>query len=159
MKSRAPILPFVFPFVTCEPVMTIAQLPKRGGLMSKVTRRILSVVVSLMLFSALTMAQTAKNSTDKEKEHHSRFAKVAFWRHHKHADKNAKPAHATQSPSTQPQAKTAQLKPASAKPAAGKNSQNQQHASQMSKPSAKKASGTNKTKAQPKAHDPKRDSL
>src|SRR6266550_2955216 len=159
MKSRAPILPFVFPFVTCEPVMTIAQLPKRGGLMSKVTRRILSVVVSLMLFSALTMAQTAKNSTDKEKEHHSRFAKVAFWRHHKHADKNAKPAHATQSPSTQPQAKTAQLKPASAKPAAGKNSQNQQHASQMSQTSGKKLSGANKAKAQPKAHDPKRDSL
>jgi len=31
MKSRAPIPRFVFPFVTCEPVMTIAQLPKRGG--------------------------------------------------------------------------------------------------------------------------------
>jgi hypothetical protein len=127
--------------------------------MSKATRRILSVVVSLMLFSTLTMAQTAKNSTDKDKEHHSRFAKVAFWRHHKDTDKNAKPAHATQAPSTQPQAKTAQLKPASAKPAAGKNSQNQQHASQMSKPSGKKLSGANKTKAQHKAHDPKADSL
>ena len=127
--------------------------------MSKVTRRILSVVVSLMLFSALTMAQTAKNSTDKDKEHHSRFAKVAFWRHHKDADKNAKPAHATQAPSSQPQAKTAQLKPASAKPAAGKNSQNQQHANEMSKPSGKKLSGANKTKAQHKAHDPKADSL
>jgi len=129
--------------------------------MSKVTRRILSVVVSLMLLSALAMAQTgAKNSdNDKNKEHHSRFAKVAFWRHHKDADKQVKPGHATQAPSTQPQVKTAQLKPASAKPAAGKNSQNQQHASQMSKPSAKKASGTNKTKAQPKAHDPKADSL
>ena len=127
--------------------------------MSKATRSILSVVVSLMLFCALTMAQTAKNSTDKDKEHHSRFAKVAFWRHHKDADKQAKQGHAMQSPSTQPQAKTAQLKPASAKPAAGKNSQNQQHASQMSKPSANKASGTNKTKAHPKAHDPKADSL
>ena len=129
--------------------------------MSKATRTILSVVVGLMLFSALTMAQTgAKNSDkDKNKEHHSRFAKVAFWRHHKDADKNAKPAHATQAPSTQPQAKTAQLKPASAKPAAGKNSQSQQHASQMSKPSGKKLSGANKAKAQPKAHDPKADSL
>jgi hypothetical protein len=127
--------------------------------MSKATRRILSVVVSLMLFSALTMAQTAAKNADKDKEHHSRFAKVAFWRHHKDADKNAKPAHATQAPSTQPQAKTAQLKPASAKPAAGKNSQNQQHASQMSKPSGKKLSGANKTKAQHQAHDPKADSL
>ena len=129
--------------------------------MSKATRRILSVVVSLMLFSALTMAQAgAKNSDkDKNKEHHSRFAKVAFWRHHKDADKNAKPAHTTQAPSSQPQAKTAQLKPASAKPAAGKNSQNQQHANQMSKPSGKKLSGANKTKAQHKAHDPKADSL
>jgi hypothetical protein len=127
--------------------------------MSKATRRILSVVVSLMLFSALTMAQTAKNSTHKDKEHHSRFAKVAFWRHHKDADKNAKPPHATQAPSSQPQAETAQLKPASAKPAAGKNSQNREHASQMSKPSGKKLSGANKTKAQHKAHDPKADSL
>ena len=127
--------------------------------MSKVTRRILSVVVGLMLFSALTMAQTGAKNTDKDKEHHSRFAKVAFWRHHKDADKNAKQGHAMQAPSVQPQAKTAQLKPASAKPAAGKNSQNQQHASQMSRPSAKKASGMNKTKAQPKAHDPKADSL
>jgi len=85
--------------------MTIAQLPKRGGLMSKATRSILSVVVSLMLFSALTMAQTGRNNADKDKnkEHHSRFAKVAFWRHHKDADKNARPAQATQAPSTQPQ--------------------------------------------------------
>ena len=129
--------------------------------MSKATRTILSVVVSLMLFSALTMAQTgAKNSdNDKNKEHHSRFAKVAFWRHHKDADKQAKQGHAMPAPSTQPQAKTAQLKPASAKPAAGKNSQKQQHASQMSKPSGKKLSGANKAKAQPKAHDPKADSL
>ena len=127
--------------------------------MSKATRSILSVVAGVMLFSALTMAQTAKNSTDKDKEHHRGFAKVAFWRHHKDADKQAKQGHAMPAPSTQPQAKTAQLKPASAKPAAGKNSQKQQHASQMSKPSGKKLSGANKTKEPPKAHDPKADSL
>ena len=127
--------------------------------MSKATRSILSVVAGVMLFSALTMAQTAKNSTDKDKEHHRRFAKVAFWRHHKDADKQAKQGHAMPAPSTQPLAKTAQLKPASAKPAAGKNSQKQQHASQMSKPSGKKLSGANKTKEPPKAHDPKADSL
>src|SRR2546430_2597168 len=47
--------------------------------MSKATRSILSVVVSLMLFSALTMAQTGRNNADKDKnkEHHSRFWKVA----------------------------------------------------------------------------------
>jgi len=40
--------------------------------MSKATRSILSVVVSLMLFSALTMAQTGRNNADKDKnkEHH-----------------------------------------------------------------------------------------
>jgi len=135
--------------------MTIAQLPKRGGLMSKATRSILSVVVSLMLFSALTMAQTGRNNADndKNKEHHSRFAKVAFWRHHKDADKNARPAQATQAPSTQPQPKAAQLKPASAKQVAGKNSQKQeQHASPMSKPSSKKSAAANKTKPQDKSH-------
>jgi len=123
--------------------------------MSKATRSILSVVVSLMLFSALTMAQTGRNNADKgkDKEHHSRFAKVAFWHHHKDADKNARPAQTTQAPSTQPQAKTAQLKPASAKQVAGKNSQKQQqHASHMSKPASKKSAAANKTKPQDKSH-------
>jgi len=125
--------------------------------MSKATRTILSLVVSLMLFSAPTMAQTGGNNPnkDKNKDHHSRFAKVAFWRHHKDTDKNAKQAQATHPSSTQPQAKTAQLKPAPAKQVAGKNSQNhEQHASNMSKPSGKKVPAANKTKQQ-KAHDPK----
>ena len=128
--------------------------------MSKATRSILSVVAGVMLFSALTMAQTAKNSTDKDKEHHRRFAKVAFWRQHKDADKQAKQGHAMPAPSTQPLAKTAQLKPASAKQVAGKNSPKaEQHASHMSKPSVKKAPGASKTKAKQKAHDPKPASL
>ena len=130
--------------------------------MSKATRSILSVVVSLMLFSALTMAQTGRNNADKDKnkEHHSRFAKVAFWHHHKDADKNARPAQATQAPSTQPQAKTAQLKPASAKQVAGKNQKQEQHASNISKPAVKKAHAANapaanKMKSQHKTQDPK----
>jgi len=127
--------------------------------MSKAVRTILSLVVSLMLFSALTMAQAGGNNADKgkdkNKEHHSRFAKVAFWRHHKDADKNAKQAQAAQAPSTQPQAKTAQVKPASAKQVAGKNSQKQEHASNISKPSSKKALAANKPKPQPKVHDSK----
>jgi len=71
--------------------------------MSKAIRTALSLVVSLVLFSALTMAQAGGNNADKgkNKEHHSSFAKVAFWRHHKDADKKAKQAQATQAPSKQ----------------------------------------------------------
>jgi hypothetical protein len=130
--------------------------------MSKVIRAILSLMVSLVLFSALTTAQAGGNnaSKDKNKEHHSRLAKVAFWRHHKDAGKNAKQAQATQAPSKHPQAKAGQVKPASAKQAAGKKDQNQeQHASNMSKPSAKKAPAANKTKPRQKAQDPKTVSL
>ena len=130
--------------------------------MSKAIRTALSLVVSLVLFSALTMAEAGGNNADKgkNKEHHSRFAKVAFWRHHKDADKKAKQAQATQAPSKQAQAKTAQIKPASTKQAAGKKDQKQeQHASNMSKPSAKKAPAANKTKPRQKAQDPKTASL
>jgi hypothetical protein len=130
--------------------------------MSKGIRTALSLVVSLVLFSALTMAQAGGNNADKSKnkEHHSRFAKVAFWRHHKDADKKAKQAQAAQAPSKQAQAKTAQIKPASTKQAVGKKDQKQaQHASNMSKPSAKKAPAANKTKPRQKAQDPKTVSL
>ena len=126
--------------------------------MSKAIRTILSLGVSLLLFSALTMAQTGRNNADKDKnkEHHSRLGKVAFWRHHKDADKNAKPSQAAQSPSAQAQVKPAQIKPVSAKQVAGKNSPKpEQHASNMSKPSVKKAHAANKTKPHQKAQDPK----
>ena len=124
--------------------------------MSKAIRTALSLVVSLVLFSALTMAQAGGNADKgKNKEHHSRLAKVAFWRHHKDADKNAKPAQGTPAPSKQAQAKTAQVKPVSAKQVAGKNQKPEQHASNMSKPSDKKAPAANKTKPQHKAKDPK----
>jgi hypothetical protein len=134
--------------------------------MSKVTRSILSLAVSLVLFSTLTVAQTGgnankgKNSKDKSsQQHHSRFAKAAFWRHHKDADKNAKQPQASQA-SKQAPAKTAQLKPVSAKLSAGKRDQKpEQHASNTSKPSAKKAPATNKTKPQPKAQTPQTVSL
>ena len=136
--------------------------------MSKAIRTTLRLVASILLFNVLTMAQAGGNNADKDrnKEHHSRLAKVAFWRHHNDADKNAKPtqatqAQATQAPSKQAQAKTAQIKPVSAKPAAGKKDQKQdQHASNTSKPSAaKKAPAANKTKPQQKAQDPKTVSL
>jgi hypothetical protein len=144
--------------------LTAAQLLKREAFMSKAIRTILSLVVSLVMFSALTMAQTGGNNADKDKgkdkdkEHHSRFAKVAFWRHKKDADKNAKQAQAMPAPSKPAQAKAAQVKPASVKQVAGKNSPKpEQHASHMSKPAVKKAPAASKTK--PKAQDPKPASL
>jgi len=90
--------------------------------MSKAVRTTVSLVVSLVLFSALTMAQAGGNNADKDKNkgHHSRLTKVAFWLHHKDTDKNAKPAQATQAPSKPAQAKTAEIKPVSTKQAAGK---------------------------------------
>jgi hypothetical protein len=129
--------------------------------MSKAIRTTLSLVVSLVLFSALTMAQPGgSNSDNKNKEHHSRLNKFAFWRHHKGVDKNAKQARAAQTPPKQAQAKAAQIKPASTKQVAGKKDQkHEQHASNMSKPYVKKAPATNKTKTQPKAEDPKTASL
>ena len=129
--------------------------------MSKAIRTILSLGISLVLFSALTMAQAGGNNADKDKnknkQHSSRFSKIAFWRHHKDADKNAKQAQVAPAPSTQPQAKTAQIKPVSAKQVPGKNHPMlpEHHASNTSKPSVKKVPAANKTKPQPKAKDPK----
>jgi len=125
--------------------------------MSKAIRTILCLVVSLVLCSAMTMAQAGGNDAekDKNKEQHSRLAKVAFWRHHQDGDKNAKQAKATQPPSQQAHAKTAQVKPVSAKQVTGKKDQKpEQHASNVTKPSTKKTPTANKTKAQ-KAQDPK----
>jgi hypothetical protein len=131
--------------------------------MSKAIRTTLSVVVSLVVFSTLTMAQPGGNNADKDKnnkEHHSRLAKFAFWHHHKSSGKNAKQAQATQTPSKQAQTKTAQIKPASTKQVAGKKDQkHEQHESNMSKPYVKKAPAANKTKPQQKAEDPKTASL
>jgi hypothetical protein len=130
--------------------------------MSKAIRTALSLVVSLVLFSVLTTAQAGGDKAEKgkNKEHHSRLAKVAFWRHHKGTDKNAKQTQATHSPSKQARAKTAQIKPASTKQAVGKKDQKQeQHASNMGKPSAKNAPAANKTKLRQKAQDPKTASL
>ena len=124
--------------------------------MSKAIRTILSLMFSLMLFSALTMAQAGGNNADKDKnKHQSRLAKVAFWRHHKDADKNAKPAQAAPTASKQAQAKPGQVKSVSAKQVAGKNLKQEQHASSMSKPAVKKAHAVNKTKPHQKAKDPK----
>src|SRR5260370_16632460 len=74
----------------------------------------------------MTMGQAGGNNADQDKNqdknkgHHSRLTKVAFWRHHKDTDKNAKQAQATQAPSNPAQAKTAEIKPVSTKQAPGK---------------------------------------
>jgi hypothetical protein len=118
--------------------------------MSTPIRTTLTLVIGLVLLSTLTIAQSGANNTDKDKskEHHSRLAKAAFWRHHKDANKNVQQGQAKQVPSKAPQAKTAQLKPVSAKQVTGKK--DQQHDSNISKSSATKAV-TNKTKPQQKA--------
>ena len=124
--------------------------------MGKVVRTTLSLVVSLVLFSVVALAQAGGNNADKDKnkdkEHHSRVAKLAFWRHHKNADKKAKQAQAKPAHSKQAQANALLIKPSPAKRAAGKKDQ-EQHASKMSKVPAKKASAATKTKPQEKAQD------
>jgi hypothetical protein len=139
--------------------------------MSKAIRTILSLVIGVVLLSALTMAQAGGNNADKDKnkERRSRLGKAAFWRHHKDADKNAKPQPIQAAPkqaqakttqvktvsAKQTQAKAAQVKPASTKQTVAKKGQKQeQHASNMSKTPAKKASA-NKTKPQAKAQESK----
>lgn len=124
--------------------------------MVKVVRTTLSLVVSLVLFSVVALAQAGGNNADKDKnkEHHSRLAKLAFWRHHKNNDKKAKQAQARPAHSKQAHANALQIKPSPAKQAAGKKDQKEeQHASKMSKVHAKKASAATKTTPQEKAQD------
>ena len=103
--------------------------------------------------------QNNANRDKNNKEHHSRLAKLAFWSHHKGADKNAKQAHATRASSKQPQGKTAQIKPASTKAAGKKDQKREQRASNTSRPPVKKTPAANKTKPRQKAEDPKTASL
>jgi len=153
----APIPRFGIPFRHLWALINHRTIPEAGraGFMSNAIRTTLSLVVSLVLFSTLTMAHAGGNNADKDKtaKHHSRLAKLAFWRHHKDADKNAKQARVRQaSPRHQP--KTAQIKPASAKQAASIGEQKQTQYANKSKPSAQKGPAANKTKP-----DPKTDSL
>ena len=117
--------------------------------MCKALRTTLSLVVSLALLSAVTMAKAGGNVADKgkDREHHSRFAKIAFWRHHKNVGKNTK---------VQP----TKSKPAEAKQAAVKNDRKQPHdANNVSKPTAKKSPAVDKTKPRHKVQEPKTASL
>ncbi len=116
--------------------------------MPKIVRTTLSLVVSLGLFTALAVAQADANNAqkDKNKEHHSRLAKVEFWRHHRGSHK--KQGNAKQAPSSQAQSTAAETKPALAKQAAGKKDQKrEQHASKVSKVRTRKASAHSATKS------------
>lgn len=126
--------------------------------MSKAIRATLSLMVSLVLFSALTMAQPGGNNTDKDKnkEHHSRLSKLAFWHHHRDSDTSAKRVQAKQTQPKLAQAKAVPIRPATL--AAGKKDQNQEQHSK-SKASAKKTSVATKTKPQVKTQSRKTASL
>jgi hypothetical protein len=109
-----------------------------GDFMSKAVRCTLSLAVSLVLFSAVALAQAGGNSgaqeKGKNKEHHSRLAKIAFWRHHDHSDKNTKQAQVKKVQSKLVQAKAAQMKPS------------------VGKAPAKKVPAAKKARAKEKAH-------
>ena len=132
--------------------------------MSKTTRTTVSLAVSLTLFSALALAETGGNANkDKStQEHHSHLAKAAFWRHHKDANKSAKPAQRPQASTSKTQAKAApaRVKPVVAKVSTAKNDQKPaQHASSVTKPSPKKAPIASKTKPSEKVRTPQTVSL
>ena len=104
-----------------------------------------TLVGGLMLCSAMTLAQTVGKAG--KEEHHSRLAKVAFWRHHKDNAKNAKPARATPAQAKQVQAKPAQIKGAPARQAViRKDHRQEHHGAKMGNTPAKKAPAATKKK-------------
>lgn len=119
--------------------------------MSREFRSVASVLVGIVLLGVLTVAQASANSdkSTKNEGHHSRLSKAAFWKHHKHQDKAAKPSPTTpkkvQAQKAQP--KSAQLKQVSAKKTTGTKNQNQNqvHPSKSSKSSARKSTAVAKT--------------
>jgi len=110
--------------------------------MNKPIRTILILGASLLLLSALTVAQAAGNA-DKDKttkKNHSHLSKAAFWRHHKDGSKGMKPAQSAQPKVQSANGKTAQLKPASAKMSSDKTQKPEPKAKSVSKPAAKSIS-------------------
>jgi len=85
--------------------------------MNQAFRTAQRLVVSALLLTAVAIAQAGANNTDNTKstEHHSKLSKVAFWRHHNDANKNAKQDAAKPTTSEHGQPKAAQVKPAAAK--------------------------------------------
>jgi hypothetical protein len=112
--------------------------------MNKRVRTTLSCVASVALLSAVALAKVGgrpANSDKKDsKEHHSPFAKAAFWRHHGQKEKDAKKPQAKAGQAQQGQAKAAHVKAKTAKQANNKSVPLQKgHAGVASKASAHKA--------------------
>ena len=70
-------------------------------------------VVSALLLTAVASAPAGASNT-KSTEHHSKFSKVAFWRHHNDSKKNAK-QDAAKHTTSKPAPKKAEVKPAAVK--------------------------------------------
>ena len=106
--------------------------------MHKALRTTQRLVVSALLLSTVAMAQPGTKNTNNTKstENHSKFSKVAFWRHHKDAKPNAKKDATHPAASKQSKPKTAQVKPASAKQPAKIDPK--QSTTKTASPSAKK---------------------
>ena len=123
-----PHVPICTPFVTCEPPINRCTIAgNRRPFMGKVVRNTLSVVVSLVLFSVVALAQPGGNNANKAKsqEHRSRLAKLAFWRHHKNNDSKEKQGQPKPAHLKQAQANALHIKPSPAKRAADKTEQKQ----------------------------------
>jgi len=80
--------------------------------MNQTFRTTQRLVVSALLLTAVAIAQAGANNTDNAEstEHHSKLSKVAFWRHHNDANKNAKQDAAKPATSEHAQPKAAQVK-------------------------------------------------
>lgn len=85
--------------------------------MNQAFRTTQRLVVSALLLSAVAMAQSGANRTDttNSTEHHSKFSKVAFWRHHKDGNKNTNQDMGKPATSKQAQPRAAQVKPVAPK--------------------------------------------
>ena len=120
--------------------------------MGRTVKTILSLVISLLLLGAVALAEAgkpAKKDKNDAKEHHSRFAKAAFWRHHGNKSKDGKKSEDKQAQSKQPRIHTAQPKPVVAKQASQKE---KTQVSKASKVPAKKAPARTVASSKPAAH-------
>ena len=104
--------------------------------MGKLVKTAFGVGISLVLASTLALAagngQSAKKDANGSKEHHSRFAKAAFWRHHKNQDSK-------QAKSKPARTEVAQVKSRPGAAASKSNRSTRQHASSVQKPVVKNA--------------------
>lgn len=106
----------------------------------KTVRTTLGLLVSTALLSAVAMAGVSGNAAKKDnqdqKQHHSRLAKAAFWRHHKKDKDSAKPQ-AQQSHAKKASIVAAKNSSQPVKQASSKHVQKTTHVNKVSKSQAK----------------------